>query len=307
MSISQKISDIGAARDTIRTKLAPLGLVDATDKLSAIATKISTMPVHNAIDADVVEGGSFKIERGYHVGGTIRAISDSTGDANKYKLQPVQSIEPIPGADKTISPDEGYYGLASVIVKAIPSQYKDLTNQNIGAADVLSPKIFVDKVTGVPTAGTMPNIGAVEESLDRSVTSYTIPAGYHNGQGTVSITTEERDGSTAITPSTGVQTITPTTGKVLSKVVVNAIPAKYADVSKASVDPDELLTGTVAFGKNANGEAIQVDGAMPNNGTITASISGLDSSTNSYKIPKGYTSGGTITLTSDIEDLLASI
>ena len=44
---------------------------------------------------------------------------------------------------------------------------------------------------------------------------------------------------------------------------------------------------------------------MANNGAISGSIDGL--TTTSYSIPAGYTTGGNISLTSDIEDALAAI
>jgi hypothetical protein len=44
---------------------------------------------------------------------------------------------------------------------------------------------------------------------------------------------------------------------------------------------------------------------MTNNGAISGSINGL--TTTSYSIPAGYTSGGSVSLTSDIEDALSAI
>ena len=44
---------------------------------------------------------------------------------------------------------------------------------------------------------------------------------------------------------------------------------------------------------------------MTNNGAITATIDGL--TVTSYSVPAGYTSGGTVSLTDDIEQALAAI
>lgn len=58
------------------------------------------------------------------------------------------------------------------------------------ADDVLATKIFVS-ADGEPTAGTMPNNGAVAGTFDGLENlSYTIPAGYHNGGGTVALTND---------------------------------------------------------------------------------------------------------------------
>ena len=60
--------------------------------------------------------------------------------------------------------------------------------------------------------------GNVSRTLDSGTTSYTIPAGYHGGTGKVQIVTEEK----TVSPSTSAQFVTPSSGKVLSKVTVNA-------------------------------------------------------------------------------------
>lgn len=84
--------------------------------------------------------------------------------------------------------------------------------------DVLAGKTF-SNADGIDKTGTMTNRGAVTQSLNTSTTSYTIPAGYHNGSGKVSITTQEK----TVTSSRSAQTVTPDSGKVLSKVTVNAL------------------------------------------------------------------------------------
>lgn len=89
---------------------------------------------------------------------------------------------------------------------------------NAGTGDVLAGKTF-SNADGIDKTGTMTNRGAVTQSLNTSTTSYTIPAGYHNGSGKVSITTQEK----TVTSSRSAQTVTPDSGKVLSKVTVNAL------------------------------------------------------------------------------------
>lgn len=89
---------------------------------------------------------------------------------------------------------------------------------NAGVGDVLEGKTF-SNADGIDKTGTMTNRGAISQSLNTSTTSYTIPAGYHNGSGKVSITTQEK----TVTSSRSAQTVTPDSGKVLSKVTVNAL------------------------------------------------------------------------------------
>ena len=142
----------------------------------------------------------------------------------------------------------------------------------------------------------MPNNGAVNKTLDATTISYTIPKGYHSGTGKVQIVLETK----TVTPTKSVQDITPTAGKVLSKVTVAAIPDNYIDTSDADAVAANILADKTAYVKGA-----KVEGTMPNNGTTGGSIDGL--TTTSYTIPSGYTSGGAVNLTSDIEEALAAI
>ena len=62
----------------------------------------------------------------------------------------------------------------------------------------------------------------------------------------------------------------------------------------------QILTGSSAYVKGA-----KVEGSMPNNGSADAELDGL--TVTSAVIPAGYTSGGTVSLTGDIEEALAAI
>lgn len=91
---------------------------------------------------------------------------------------------------QSITPDSGKYGLSSVTVNPIPSNYKDISIVTADAGDVLANKVFVGS-DGKTTTGTMVNRGAISASIDGLTSmSYTIPAGYHNGSGTVTLTND---------------------------------------------------------------------------------------------------------------------
>ena len=105
-----------------------------------------------------------------------------------------------------------------------------------------------------------------------------------------------------VTPTKSVQEITPASGKVISKVTVEAIPEKYQDVSTVTAKAANVLDGDIFV--DASGAV--VEGSMHNRGAVSASIDGL--TTASYAIPAGYHNGnGTVSLTSDIETALAAI
>lgn len=102
----------------------------------------------------------------------------------KYSLQS-KVITPTT-QQQNVTPDSGYYGLSSVTVNPIPTNYKDVSTVTADADSVLSGKVIVGK-DGSTIAGTMPNNGSVNQTIDGlSVTSVTIPAGYTEG-GTISL------------------------------------------------------------------------------------------------------------------------
>ena len=88
---------------------------------------------------------------------------------------------------------------------------------------------------------------------------------------------------------------------MLSKVTVGAIPAKYQDVSGVTATDAHVLDGD----KFVDATGMVVTGTMPNNGAVAKTMDGL--TTTSVTIEAGYTSGGTVSLTDDIETALAAI
>lgn len=294
MSIATELSRIQSDRNTIRTKLVELGLATSVDKLDALASAIEGIVNRGAVSVEILEGTTYTIPAGYHNGsGVVKARTDTEGETEKYKTQ-AKTVTPTK-KQQSVTPDPGYYALSSVTVGAIPDAYQDVSSVNAAAGDVLTGKIFVAS-DGTVVTGTMVNNGAVSKTLDGTTISYTIPKGYHSGSGTVKIVLETK----TVTPTKSAQDITPTTGKVLSKVTVAAIPDKYVDTSDANaVAANILVDKTVYVG------GTKVTGTMPNNGATGGSIDGL--TTASLTIPAGYTTGGTVSLTSDIEDSLAAI
>lgn len=290
MSIQTEITRLQAARNKIRTKLVALGLATSTAKMDALADAIDEIENNGAVSASVQEGSSYTIPKGYHNGsGTVSGVS---GGGN-YSLQ-AKSITPTK-KQQSIAPDTGYYGLSAVTVGAIPDNYQDTSPVTAGAGDVLANKVIVN-ADGETVAGTMPNNGAVSKTLDAATKSYTVPAGYHDGTGKVQIVTEEK----TATPTKAAQEITPATGKVLSKVSIGAIPANYIDTSDA-----DALAANILEDKTAYVDGAKVTGTMANNGAISKTIDGLN--VTSYTVPAGYTSGGSVALTNDIETALAAI
>lgn len=290
MSISTEITRISTARNTLRAKAVELGIAQSTALLDALAAAYEGIENRGAVSATVQEGDTYTIPKGYHNGsGTVSGV---TGGGN-YTLQS-KTVTPTK-KQQNITPDSGYYGLSDVTVSAIPEAFQDVTSVTAAAEDVLTGKVIVT-AAGVVTTGTMANNGAVNQTLDASTPVYTVPKGYHSGLGKVKIVTETK----SVTPTKSAQTVTPTTGKVLTKVSVAAIPDAYITTDDANASAADLLADKTAYVAG-----VKVIGTMPNNGDVTTTIDGL--TVTSAAIPAGYTSGGTISITGDIESALAAI
>ena len=117
------------------------------------------------------------------------------------------------------------------------------------------------------------NQGAVSATVQEGDT-YTIPAGYHNGSGTVSGVAgggNYKLQSKTVAPTKAQQAITPDSGYYgLSDVTVSQIPDAYQDVSSVTAGAADTLTGKVLV--TADGKV--TTGTMPNNGAVSGKSCG---------------------------------
>ena len=298
MSIQDEILRIQTDKNTIRTKLVNLGLVQSTADLDDIAAAVEGIDNRGAVSVEILEGNTYTIPAGYHNGsGTVKAMTDTTGDAEKYKTQ-AKTVTPTK-KQQNIVPDSGHYALSAVTVEAIPENYQDVSSVTAAAGDVLANKIIVDK-TGKQIAGTMLDHSDMTNiSLYPDYDNYTIPEGYHSGDYKVKVLSTT---SMAI-PSKETQVIkagvssdfvTEQGGNhvspFLSEVTVYPIPDKYQDVSNVTAQGNHVLKGEVFV----DADGFEVTGSMDNVGKVTET---LDTNTKTYQIPWGFHDGfGTVSV-----------
>lgn len=163
----------------------------------------------------------------------------------------------------TVTPEvllQGYYAhdRSGETIAGACTYNADTSNATANAAELLAGKTAY--AGGHILTGTMPNNGAASGTIATKAQEYTIPQGYHDGSGKVSISSTEQakiiaaniksgvsilgvtgsysgEAVTAqaktATPSTASQTILPDSGyDYLSQVTVNAIP--YVETSNAA-------------------------------------------------------------------------
>ena len=183
-----------------------------------------------------------------------------------------------------------------------------------GDGDATANQILSGKtawVKGSKVMGTMPNRGAVTQTL-KAGGSYTIPEGYHNGKGkiTVSSLSSQTDGT-----ATASQILSGKTawvdGKKITGTMANqgaksttlnagksyTIPAGYHNgsgkITAASLSSQTSGTATAAqilSGKTAWVNGKKITGTMANRGELNWK----PSNGTTYTVPAGYYSGGTL-------------
>lgn len=133
------------------------------------------------------------------------------------------------------------------------------------------------------------NQGAVDANVKEGE-SYTIPAGYHNGSGTVKGVSGGGNynlQAKTVTPTKEQQSVTPDAGYYgLSGVTVGAIPENFQDVSATTAAPADVLANKVFI----DADGVTQAGTMPDNGAVEKV---LDATTGNqeYTVPAGKHSG----------------
>lgn len=224
-----------------------------------------TMVNNGAVSQTISPGSSYQIPEGYHNGnGVVTASSGggATGDAvaadvlagktfSNAQSTGIEGTMTNNGAvNQTIAPGGSY---------AVPAGYHNgngtvsasMAPGNAAASDVLAGKTFSNS-TANEVVGTMQNRGAVTETIAAGST-YVIPEGYHNGNGSVTAT----GGGGATGDATAADVLV---GKTFSNAsatgVAGAMPNNDAQVSTID-DKDDVIT--IAQGYHDGQGTVSID------------------------------------------------
>lgn len=207
MSIASEIERIDGLKDRLIDKTTLLGLTQAGGDLETGVEAVEGIRDNGAVWGSIShKSGTYPVPAGYHngggavqiaaaeqeklVAGNIKSGVTILGVTGSYAGAGIQLQEKtaVPTKQRqSVAPDQGYDALSQVTVEPIPSAYADVTSVTASQGDVLASKVFVDS-TGAKKAGTMVNNGAVSGTVNgMTEEGYTIPAGYHNGLGKVTM------------------------------------------------------------------------------------------------------------------------
>ena len=123
------------------------------------------------------------------------------------------------------------------------ASYWDTTGATAAADNILTGKTAFSAAGSV--TGTMANNGAVTGSISAVAGTYTVPAGYHNGKGTVSIASAEQAKLV--------------TGNIRAGVTVLGVSGKSSVVDTADATAS---AGTIISGKTAYVNGSKVTGNL---------------------------------------------
>lgn len=167
---------------------------------------------------------------------------------------------------------------ATVTVPA--GNYKTQATKPVATAIQATPSISINS-SGLITATATQTAGYVSAGTE---------------SGTKQLTTQA---AKTVTPTKSSQTAVASGVYTTGAVTVGAIPSDYITTSDANAVVTDILSGKTAY---VNGS--KLTGTMTNNGAISKTMDGV--TIKSTAIPAGYTSGGTVSMDSTVDNAVTA-
>lgn len=263
-----------------------------SDKTAYVnGSKITGTMTNNGATGGTIstQDGTYTIPAGYTSGGTVTA-SLPTGSTTAANISGAAFEETTGdyGFRTSVQIQPGYYASATTVTKDFSSMLPAPDTEGT-AAQVLAGYDLYNH-NGELISGTMTNNSIGTITLDQTTTSYTIPAGYHNGTGKVQHTTVNIPDPTIIVSSGGLITASGSWTRGFTTDNSYSSTNQLSTQAAKTVTPTESSQTAVASGKYTTG-AVTV-AAIPSDyvgSDITErSSSDLTASGATVTVPAGY-------------------
>lgn len=167
---------------------------------------IGTMPNNGSTGGTIsTQGGTYTIPAGYTSGGTVTAsLSLGSTTASNISGSSFEEMTGDYGFRASVQIQPGYYASATTVSKDFSSILPAPATEGT-AAQVLAGYDLYNH-DGQLISGTMTNNSIGTITLDQTTTSYTIPAGYHDGTGKIQHTTVDIPDPTITVSASGLIT-----------------------------------------------------------------------------------------------------
>ena len=269
MSVSSEIARIKVARNKIRDKLVAWGVAKATDNITILSQELAKQKKIESVAEKLSEGETYSIPKGYHDGnGTVTApvvcrVLDVTGIGD-YQFQFAKGIE---GTKTLVLPNVENIGVGGFMTAReietidIGEKVKTIHPSAFNNCSDLTKLIFrglwLAEGGGLLLNGT---------PIDNKVGYIYVPDKYL------------------------AQYKAAENWKARAYQIKPLSEIEGADVSAVTASAEDVISGKVFVASDCS----VINGAMPKNGDVSGVIDTVNNT--SVTIPKGYTTGGAVSL-----------
>ena len=244
------------------------------------------------------QGGTYTIPAGYTSGGTVTA-SLPTGSTTAANISGAAFEETTGdyGFRTSVQIQPGYYASATTVTKDFSSMLPAPETEGTSAQVLAGYDLY--NHDGELISGTMTNNSIGTITLDQTTTSYTIPAGYHNGTGKVQHTTVNIPDPTITVSSGGL--ITASGSWTRGFTTDNSYSNTYQLTTKTSSDltvSGATVTAPAGYYASSASKSVAImtlptsASSSATSGYTSKATIGRSTSAQYINIPPGYNSAG---------------
>ena len=271
------------------------------DKIAYVnGSKVTGTMANNGATGGTIstQGGTYTIPAGYTSGGTVTA-SLPTGSTTAANISGAAFEETTGdyGFRTSVQIQPGYYASATTVTKDFSSMLPAPETEGTSAQVLAGYDLY--NHDGELISGTMTNNSIGTITLDQTTTSYTIPAGYHNGTGKVQHTTVNIPDPTITVSSGGL--ITASGSWTRGFTTDNSYSNTYQLTTKTSSDltvSGATVTAPAGYYASSASKSVAImtlptsASSSATSGYTSKATIGRSTSAQYINIPPGYNSAG---------------